>query len=421
MALKSAQAAGVEVPTGTLFRVARFFDAVTMPSGEVIYANMDPSRYRRGWSIAAVGMVSNQLLGLPTNDRVARAQAAMVLSHPPDWKTLSDWKNPTERGVFDSIYFWYYGTLGLFQVGDKAWEQWNEAMKKTLLVHQRRGGCLEGSWDPSDVWGLVGGRIYSTTLNILNLEIYYRYLPLYSGGTLRTVDALVFVIEKGNRTDGVEAIRLLGRFNDEKARQYLVKLANGDDHQLAMEASVALAERRDSAAIAPLLAQLKSANQFERYRAVRALSPMVGQGLVPVFIELLRDEKATVARQADLALRQFASASFGFEPEAPASEREAAIRKWQDWWEQRLKGSAKAESLPPWLVVRVASDKGFVVFSTGKPGAASAGDRCNVHRGERYIGRISVVKVDGEVCLGKILETYTAGEVQEGDVVKPGT
>ncbi|RKY14224.1 MAG: hypothetical protein DRP82_04360, partial [Planctomycetota bacterium] len=40
---------------------------------------------------------------------------------------------------------------------------------------QRRGGCADGSWDPVGKWGMVGGRVYSTALNALTLEIYYRY------------------------------------------------------------------------------------------------------------------------------------------------------------------------------------------------------------------------------------------------------
>jgi len=56
---------------------------------------------------------------------------------------------------------------------------------------ERQGGCVDGSWDPPrNVWGPIGGRLYATTLNILNLEIYYRYLPLYSGGAINNVSVL---------------------------------------------------------------------------------------------------------------------------------------------------------------------------------------------------------------------------------------
>jgi hypothetical protein len=39
---------------------------------------------------------------------------------------------------------------------------------------------MAGSWDPDDSrWGRYGGRIYTTALATLTLEVYYRYLRLY--------------------------------------------------------------------------------------------------------------------------------------------------------------------------------------------------------------------------------------------------
>jgi hypothetical protein len=48
-----------------------------------------------------------------------------------------------------------------------------------LLEHQRRGADDDGSWDPVGVWCGKGGRVYSTAMGALCLEVYYRYLPLY--------------------------------------------------------------------------------------------------------------------------------------------------------------------------------------------------------------------------------------------------
>jgi hypothetical protein len=59
------------------------------------------------------------------------------------------------------------------------WRHWNEALQAQLLGTQQKTGPLAGSWDPDPVWGGYGGRIYSTTLSTLCLEVYYRYLPLY--------------------------------------------------------------------------------------------------------------------------------------------------------------------------------------------------------------------------------------------------
>jgi hypothetical protein len=82
-------------------------------------------------------------------------------------------------------YYWYYATLGLFQVQGPAWQEWNAALATTLVQTQRGGantgggGDLAGSWDPDQRWGQHGGRVFSTALCALCLEVYYRYLPMY--------------------------------------------------------------------------------------------------------------------------------------------------------------------------------------------------------------------------------------------------
>ena len=85
---------------------------------------------------------------------------------------------PNQRHV--NMYYWYYGTLAMYHAGGDDWKTWNEAMKETLLPMQNLTGSDEGSWDPNGMWGGYGGRVYSTATATLNLEVYYRYLPIYS-------------------------------------------------------------------------------------------------------------------------------------------------------------------------------------------------------------------------------------------------
>ena len=68
----------------------------------------------------------------------------------------------------------------MYQLQDDHWQRWNDALRAALLsrqVHQE--GPLAGSWDTSDLWGSYGGRVYTTALATLTLEVYYRFLPLY--------------------------------------------------------------------------------------------------------------------------------------------------------------------------------------------------------------------------------------------------
>ena len=72
-----------------------------------------------------------------------------------------------------NLYYWYYGTLAMRHVGGDAWERWNDRLKSTLVSLQETSGKEAGSWEPNGVWGGYGGRVYSTAMAALNLEVYY--------------------------------------------------------------------------------------------------------------------------------------------------------------------------------------------------------------------------------------------------------
>jgi hypothetical protein len=78
-----------------------------------------------------------------------------------------------------NFYYWYYGTLAMFQRQGDDWKRWNAALQQELLARQRWDGSAAGSYDPDDLWGGYGGRVYSTALATLSLEVYYRYLPVH--------------------------------------------------------------------------------------------------------------------------------------------------------------------------------------------------------------------------------------------------
>ena len=92
-------------------------------------------------------------------------------------------------------YYWYYASLALYQVGGSTWKKWETPMSKTLLDSQRGyhkqdkdAGLTSkealdehGSWDSVDAWGSAGGRVYSTAINCLTLEVYYRYQRIGEG------------------------------------------------------------------------------------------------------------------------------------------------------------------------------------------------------------------------------------------------
>ena len=78
----------------------------------------------------------------------------------------------------NDFYGSYYASLSLVQLRNEAWTKWNERTREHLVKSQRRGGGEDdGCWDTNVTWGERGGRVYSTALACLTLQVYYRYLP----------------------------------------------------------------------------------------------------------------------------------------------------------------------------------------------------------------------------------------------------
>src|SRR5581483_12335267 len=85
----------------------------------------------------------------------------------------------------NDFYYWHAATLALRQVdarGD-AFKKWTAAVAEALVSHQKteKNGCREGSWDTEGVdrWAYAGGRVYGTAMNVLTLEVYYRYASVF--------------------------------------------------------------------------------------------------------------------------------------------------------------------------------------------------------------------------------------------------
>ena len=83
------------------------------------------------------------------------------------------------------LYYDYYATQVMYHMGGPRWDRWNKKMRDYLINTQATSGHEYGSWWYDDPYSVPGGRLYTTSLAILTLEVYYRYLPLYSN---RAVD-----------------------------------------------------------------------------------------------------------------------------------------------------------------------------------------------------------------------------------------
>ena len=168
-AMRSAHLAGLEVNRSVLKRARDYLDRVATDPGGASYAYMNG----RGGSftMTAEGLLCRQLMGWPKDHPAMIAGTAAIAANLDESQ---------ER----NIYYWYYATQLLHNMRNKDWVRWNARVREGLISLQAIGKeCDRGSWDPAepqvDKWGTMGGRLYTTSLSLLTLEVYYRYLPLY--------------------------------------------------------------------------------------------------------------------------------------------------------------------------------------------------------------------------------------------------
>ena len=169
MALKSAEIAGFKVPQKAYRGAANWLDRVRKGKHKGLY------EYQPGRSpspaMTAEGLFSEMLIDYdPASPRTAES-IAYLMDHEPRYV-------PQDRER-TNFYYWYYATLALHQLGGGEWEKWNGMVREPLVKSQRNDGPFAGSWDPRTRWGEYGGRVYSTAMGALILEVYYRYLPFY--------------------------------------------------------------------------------------------------------------------------------------------------------------------------------------------------------------------------------------------------
>lgn len=168
MALKSAKMAGLNVPPVVLEKSTKFLKSVSKGKDGGLGSYMVDSNYSP--AMTAVLLLSKQFLGAKRSNADQIEGMKYMLQNMPG------------KAGRNSYYF-YYATQVMHNFPGAEWDQWNRATRKYLIETQEKKGCATGSWNPlepaEDAWGKEGGRLLCTSINTLNLEVYYRYLPLY--------------------------------------------------------------------------------------------------------------------------------------------------------------------------------------------------------------------------------------------------
>lgn len=170
-ALKSARLADIAVPQVAFDNAIKFLESVSGDEGATY-------GYRTKGTVAsltAVGLLCRQFTGwTPRNPSLRRGTEYLWEKSPPIEDDLN-------------IYYYYYATQVFHNADGPAWHKnWNPLMQKILLAQQitdKTPGTKAadiGSWpkDSREI-GSHCGKLGTTAMACLTLEVYYRHLPLY--------------------------------------------------------------------------------------------------------------------------------------------------------------------------------------------------------------------------------------------------
>ncbi|MHC4778023.1 MAG: hypothetical protein ACYTFG_05530 [Planctomycetota bacterium] len=174
LALRVAKAAGLKVPVkcfdGSLNFLVKVTNEETYETQYVsgVKPKKVPGKPNPYAPTTAAALTARVFLIGPGAEsrRETMGHAEVLKMSVPKWDV--------KGGTIDMVH-WYWGTLGMFQMGRQYWKCWNEPMKNALVPTQQRQGCVNGSWDPVGAWGKAGGRVFATAVNVQSLQVYYRY------------------------------------------------------------------------------------------------------------------------------------------------------------------------------------------------------------------------------------------------------
>ncbi len=166
MALKSARLGGIKVPEEVFTRARGFLGGVTTADRGYKY---QPSR-KPSNAMIAEGLFCEHVLREGVMTEQMRQSSMLIQTQLPSSEEVD-------------YYYWYYGSLAMRQTQGMAWTKWNDRIKPILLEKQILLGANRGSWTAEGSkfqFDKVAGRVVTTAMAALSLEVYYRYLPLYS-------------------------------------------------------------------------------------------------------------------------------------------------------------------------------------------------------------------------------------------------
>jgi hypothetical protein len=191
MALRSGHLAGLQIDSSVLEKAVSFLDSVSEDEIGSCYSYTActpvaqlPFDKSIG-STTPIGLLCRMYTGWE------RDRDGIIVGA----QRLRRWARPDQ-----GMYFYYYATQVMHHYGGVPWQEWNTWMRNYLVREQSVVGSETGSWKFSGSHD-DAGRFYCTAMAAMTLEIYYRYVPIYSDRAVTESDSVPKDSPTGPSTD----------------------------------------------------------------------------------------------------------------------------------------------------------------------------------------------------------------------------
>ena len=169
VALRAANNAEIPVQQKVIDKAIAYVQSCNHPAGGYGYQGQG-----QGGPTSAAGVLSLQLLGKPDDPGIPKTMDYLKTFLRPTMK--DQWEN---SGLSYFYYFHYYAIQCQYQFGGAHWNDWHPRIRDAFLSKQN----ADGSWDVIPGTGEAAhadpGKIYSTAMACLVLDIDLHFLPAY--------------------------------------------------------------------------------------------------------------------------------------------------------------------------------------------------------------------------------------------------
>lgn len=167
------------VPDKTKEKVGKFLDKVASGDRKCTFGYTAPTG-APGTSLSAIGLITRHTFNRWISGHAGLAEGVEGLGK----------RGPQKAPAKPDMYYYYYATRAVFYAGSDEWKDWNEGKmengKRTggmrdwlIALQDKMDGANSGSWEADNgIMGANCGKLGTTALSVLTLEVYYRYLPI---------------------------------------------------------------------------------------------------------------------------------------------------------------------------------------------------------------------------------------------------